>query len=211
LRKTLKREVASIASVRTRRAYFDCRFGQLHVRTAFPTSGGFNEQVTLFCLHGSADGCRMFARFLPLIADQRSVYAPDLPGSGESDAAETGLEDPAGAIADLASQLCLRQIDVLGFDSGAGVAVELAIARPDLVRRVVLVAAAPTERWPLLRQPAFVLSIGENAARDRKPRRGLPPKTRHVHSGEYAADLFAAAPQTLARQFAEFLDAEPGA
>jgi Tol biopolymer transport system component len=29
--------------VRTRRAYFDCRFGQLHVRTAFPTTGGFDE------------------------------------------------------------------------------------------------------------------------------------------------------------------------
>ena len=34
------------ASVRTRRAYFDFRFGQLHVRTAFPTTGGFDEQVT---------------------------------------------------------------------------------------------------------------------------------------------------------------------
>ena len=38
-------------TVRTRRAYFDCTFGQLHVRTAFPTTGGFDEQVTLFCLH----------------------------------------------------------------------------------------------------------------------------------------------------------------
>jgi pimeloyl-ACP methyl ester carboxylesterase len=211
LAKTLKSAAARIASVRSRRAYFDCRFGQVHVRTAFPTTGGFNEQVTLFCLHGSSGGSRVFARFLPLIADQRSVYAPDLPGSGESDAAQAGLEDPAGAIADLASDLCLRQIDVLGFDSGAGVAVELAIARPDLVRRVVLVAAAPTERWPLLRQPAFVLSIGENAARYPDPRRGLPPKSRHIHSAEYAADLFAAAPQTLAEQFAEFLDAEPDA
>ena len=40
-------------AVRTRRAYFDCKFGQLHVRTAFPATGGFDEQVTLFCLHPS--------------------------------------------------------------------------------------------------------------------------------------------------------------
>jgi len=199
------------SSVRTRRAYFDCRFGQLHVRTAFPTTGGFDEQVTLICLHGSTCASREFARFLPLIADQRSVYAPDLPGSGESDAAEPGSEDPTAAIADLAADLRLRQIDVLGFDSGAAVAVELAIAKPDLVRRVVLVAAAPTERWTLLRQPAFVLSIGEHPAAKRELGRGLPPNARHAHVPEYAADLFTAAPQTLAKQFAEFLNAEAGA
>ena len=67
-------------AVRTRRAYFDCRFGQLHVRTAFPTTGGFDEQVTLFCLHSERSSSRAFARFLPEIGDVRSVYAPDLPG-----------------------------------------------------------------------------------------------------------------------------------
>jgi len=210
LAKTLKR-AAPVAAVRTRRAYFDCRFGQLHVRTAFPTTGGFDEQVTLICLHGSTGASREFARFLPLIADQRSVYAPDLPGSGESDPAESGSEDPVGAITDLAQDLRLRQIDVLGFDTGAAVAVELAIAKPDLVRRVVLVAAAPTARWSLLRQPAFVLTIGEPSAANRERGRGLPANAQHAHATEYAADLFTAAPQTLARQFAEFLNEEGGA
>jgi pimeloyl-ACP methyl ester carboxylesterase len=209
--KTLKRTDAAASSVRTRRAYFDCRFGQLHVRTAFPTTGGFDEQVTLFCLHGSAGASRVFARFLPLIADQRSVYAPDLPGSGESDPAEAGREDPAGAIADLAQDLRLRQIDVLGFENGASVAVALAIARPDLVRRVVLVAAPPTLDWVSLRQPTFVLSIGANDGAQGDGRRRLPANARHEHVPEYTADLFVAAPQTLARQFADFLNDESGA
>jgi len=51
--------------VRTRRAYFDCHFGQLHVRTAFPTTGGFDEQVTLVCLHPIEGSSRTFARLLP--------------------------------------------------------------------------------------------------------------------------------------------------
>ena len=68
------------ANVRTRRAYFDFEFGQLHVRTAFPATGGFDEQVTLFCLHADAELEPRFRRFLPQIADVRSVYAPDLPG-----------------------------------------------------------------------------------------------------------------------------------
>src|SRR6202165_6114131 len=79
--------------VRTRRAYFDCKFGQLHVRTAFPTTGGFDEEVTLFCLHLKDGSSRTFSRFLPELADMRSVYAPDLPGYGESDSS------PAGSIA----------------------------------------------------------------------------------------------------------------
>jgi pimeloyl-ACP methyl ester carboxylesterase len=209
--KSMNRAAASIAAVRTRRAYFDCRFGQLHVRTAFPTTGGFDEQVTLICLHGSTVSSRLFGRFLPLIAEHRSVYAPDLPGSGESDPPPTKREDPAGAVADLASDLRLRQIDVLGFESGAGVAVELALAKPDLVRRVVLVAGTPNERWPLLRQPALVVSIGENAKADRERGKGWPPNTRYVSDPEYTADLFAASPQTLAQQLADFLNEEPGA
>src|SRR5450631_873571 len=64
-------------AVRTRRAYFDCQFGQLHVRTAFPTTGGFDEGVTLFCLHPSETSSRTFDMFLPEIAGDRSVYAPD--------------------------------------------------------------------------------------------------------------------------------------
>ena len=81
----VSKTIRSATTVRTRRAYFDCKFGQLHVRTAFPTTGGFDEQVTLFCLHRHRASSRTFSRFLPELADVRSVYAPDLPGFGESD------------------------------------------------------------------------------------------------------------------------------
>src|SRR5258708_38039836 len=64
--------------VRTRRAYFDCQFGQLHVRTAFPATGGFDEQGTLFCLHAIDASSRAFNRLRPELAAVRSVYAPDL-------------------------------------------------------------------------------------------------------------------------------------
>ena len=94
-----KLSAAPAMTVRTRRAYFDCAFGQLHVRTAFPSTGGFDEQVTLFCLHPSEGSSRSFDRFLPEIADERSVYAPDLPGFGESDAAPSlTFADAAGAM-----------------------------------------------------------------------------------------------------------------
>src|ERR1700692_4991006 len=134
-------------AVRTRRAYFDCKSGQLHVRTAFPTTGGFDEQVTLFCLHPIDGSSRTFSRFLAELAEQRSVYAPDLPGYGESDSSPMrSIADAAAAVSDLANDLRLRQIDLLGIQYGAEVALELAAARPDLARRLVL-GGVPGGEW----------------------------------------------------------------
>ncbi len=151
------------AAVRTRRAYFDCRFGQLHVRTAFPTTGGFDEQVTLFCLHPIDASSRTFSRFLADIADVRSVYAPDLPGYGESDSSPArGIADAAMAIDDLAKDLRLRQFDILGIQYGAEVALELAAARPELIRRLVLAGTTSPERLRLVKQPRLVIDIADN-------------------------------------------------
>jgi pimeloyl-ACP methyl ester carboxylesterase len=194
--------------VRTRRAYFDCRFGQLHVRTAFPTTGGFDEGVTLFCLHPSEHSSRTFHRFLPEIADDRSVYAPDLPGCGESDAAPSmNFKDAAAAVGDLARDLRLRQIDVLGFRFGAGVVLELAAARPELVRRLVLVAAPPIDGLPVIKQESLVLRIKLGVGDDSQWAKTILPRARFIDLAEYDADMFDAAPKTLAKQIGAFLKA----
>lgn len=136
------RIVPSAGEVRVRRAYFECRFGQLHVRTAFPTSGGFDEHTTLLCFHQSPCSSRVFAKFLPEIAHDRSVYAPDLPGHGESDPPphEPAIADYAAAMADFIDVMRFRQVDLLGHHVGALIAAELGILRPEQVRRVILVS-----------------------------------------------------------------------
>jgi pimeloyl-ACP methyl ester carboxylesterase len=151
-------------TVRTRRAYFDCKFGQLHVRTAFPTTGGFDEQVTLFCLHAAEASSRAFTRLLPELADVRSVYAPDLPGRGESDASPTGsIAEAATAISDLADDLRLRQIDLLGVQFGAAVALELAVLRPELVRRLVLAGTPGAEQLAKVKQQRLIVDVSDLA------------------------------------------------
>jgi pimeloyl-ACP methyl ester carboxylesterase len=165
----IRPRISVARTVRTHRAYFHCRFGQLHVRTAFPATGGFDEGVTLFCVHPSEGSSRTFERFLPEIADNRPVYAPDLPGFGESDPAfESPLTqaDAAGALADLARDLRLRQIDVLGFRCGGRAALELAAITPELVRRLVLIAVPPTDRLPTIREDTLVLRITPGSAGD---------------------------------------------
>ena len=130
------------AEPRVRRGYFECRFGQLHVHNAIPPGGGFEEGTPLLCLHQTTGSGRVFERFLSLAGRDRSVYAPDLPGFGESDAppSRPSIADYAAAVGDFLDTMRFRQIDVLGYQAGALVAAEMAIARPKQIRRVVMVS-----------------------------------------------------------------------
>jgi len=128
-------------TVHLRKMYVDCRFGQLHAHTAFPSSGGFDELTPLVCIHPSPLSGRVFRSLLSDLGRDRSVYAPDLPGHGESDAPETPptVGEYAASVGDLLDSLRLRQVDVIGYQTGSLVAAELALARPEQVRRVILV------------------------------------------------------------------------
>jgi pimeloyl-ACP methyl ester carboxylesterase len=69
--------------------------------------------------------------------------------------------EAAIAISDLANDLRLRQIDVLGVQYGAAIALELAAARPELVRRLVLARVPPTERQAAVKQPRLAIEVAE--------------------------------------------------
>jgi len=127
-------------TVHLRKMYVDCRYGQLHLHTAFPSNGGFDELTPLVCIHPGPLSGNVFRALLSDLGRDRSVYAPDLPGCGESDAPESppSVADYAAAVGDLLDTLRLRQVDVLGYQAGSLAAAELALARPEQVRRVVL-------------------------------------------------------------------------
>ena len=140
------------ASPRLRRAYFECRHGQLHVHNAIPDGGGFDELTTLICLHGSAGSGRMFLELSKRLGTSRSIYSPDLPGCGESDPATSPLSVSAyaDAIADFLDSMRFRQVDLLGAGAGAAVAIELAVARPKIVRKLCLVGLGKKEGGPAI-------------------------------------------------------------
>ena len=194
------------AGVRMRRAYFDCTYGQLHVRTAFPATGGFDEQTTLVCLHGREGSSRSFARLLPEMANDRSVYAPDLPGYGESDPPfSESAADAARAVADLARDLRLRHIDVLGVEFGALVALTLAASESDLLRRLVLLRIPPLEGLPAVRQRSLILGTAQDARADDRFGKDVLPNARWLELAGDAADPINAAPGTLTKEISAFL------
>src|SRR6476620_7248919 len=84
---------------RVRRGYFESRYGQLHVHNAIPPGGGFEEGTALLCVHSVGHTGRTFQKLMPLLGRDRSVYAPDIPGSGESDGPTTRLSPGDAAVA----------------------------------------------------------------------------------------------------------------
>ncbi|HMA11940.1 MAG TPA: alpha/beta fold hydrolase [Steroidobacteraceae bacterium] len=129
---------------RLRRAYYDCRYGQLHLHNAIPSGGGFDELTAVLCVHGSNETGRAFVPVLGALGLERSVYAPDLPGYGESDpaAGQSFLEAGVNALTDFLDSMRIRSVDLLVRGDGAGIAQQLAKLRGAGVRRVVLLTAA---------------------------------------------------------------------
>ena len=93
--------------------------------------------------HGSHGAWSHWIRNIDALAARRTVWAPDLPGNGES--ALPAAQDHAGFTAALAQGLRTLlapedlPLDVVGFSFGGVLAAYLAAHYPELVRRVILV------------------------------------------------------------------------
>lgn len=137
------------SGVRLWRHYANSRDGQVHVLSAEPTNPKAALKTPLVCLHQSPMSGDAFEEFLPIIAQDRVVHCPDTPGFGGSDRPRVvengekahirnfglGLGD---ALADLGYSAD-HPVDLFGFHTGSLGAIELVRARPEMVRRVILV------------------------------------------------------------------------
>ena len=123
-----------------KRAYADCRFGQLHYAIIRPAT---ETAVPLVCFHASPTSWRSWLSVLPEMGRDRIVIAPDSPGHGDSDRppAPPGIADYAAAIGEALERIGIARFDALGNHTGSKVAVEVARQRPHQVRRLVLVSA----------------------------------------------------------------------
>lgn len=120
-----------------RRAYANCRHGQIHYREAGAASSAL---PTLVMLHQNPSSSYEYEPLIAEMARDRRVIAFDTPGYGMSDAppAPPGMAGYAAAFSDAIDALGLGTIDLYGFHTGTLLCTELAIARPDKVRRLAL-------------------------------------------------------------------------
>jgi pimeloyl-ACP methyl ester carboxylesterase len=132
---------------RVRRAYYDCRYGQLHLHNAIPAGGGFDELTPVICIPGTGQTGRVFLPWLTPLGYERSVYAPDMPGTGESDPAPgvDAVEAAVHVVLDFVEAMRIRKFDLLAREKGCDAALLVLAQRGAAVRRVVLVGASGTK------------------------------------------------------------------
>lgn len=97
----------------------------------------------LLLLHGGLGSIEMFGPVLPALAEGRRVIGVDLHGHGRTPLGDRkiNLPDIGDDMAVLLEKLGFKNVDVLGYSLGGGVAFRLAAQHPARVRRLVLVSA----------------------------------------------------------------------
>jgi pimeloyl-ACP methyl ester carboxylesterase len=97
----------------------------------------------LVLLHGGLGSGEMFGPLLPAFTAAHQVILVDLQGHGRTADVDRPLstETMADDVAALVRHLGHDQVDVVGFSLGGGVALQLAIRHPDVVRRAVACSA----------------------------------------------------------------------
>ena len=97
----------------------------------------------LLLLHGGLFSIDMYAQLRAALANDHRVIAVDLHGHGRTALGnrDISLIDQGTDMAALVRVLGFNQVDVLGHSMGGGVAFQLAVQTPAMVRRLVLVSA----------------------------------------------------------------------
>jgi pimeloyl-ACP methyl ester carboxylesterase len=104
------------------------------------------ERPSVVFIHGAGAGSGIWSMTMARVARNAHAIAIDLPGHGPSPLGELGplsLERYRDAVGELCGALCLGPSVLVGHSMGALIALEAALAWPDKVRALVLVAAAP--------------------------------------------------------------------
>jgi pimeloyl-ACP methyl ester carboxylesterase len=99
-----------------------------------------NGRAPLLLVHGGGSTIETnFGALLPLLAEGRQVVAVEEQGHGHTAAIDRPhtFEHSADDVDALLEQLGVARADVLGFSSGAGVALRLAMRHPSRVRRLI--------------------------------------------------------------------------
>jgi pimeloyl-ACP methyl ester carboxylesterase len=120
------------------RAFVRLSEGLVHYRHA---GGGLEGQPPLYMAHAGPGSSRGFTPLIAAFGQRRWTLAPDMLGNGDSDPPareDTDIAYYADCVIRVMDALRIEQIDFYGSHTGAFIGMELARARPDRVRKLVL-------------------------------------------------------------------------
>jgi pimeloyl-ACP methyl ester carboxylesterase len=118
----------------------------------------------LLLLHGGLGSIDMFRPIMPALSEHRQVIAIDLQGHGRTElgSRKFGLPEIGDDVATVLTQLGFKNVDVMGYSFGGGVAFRLAVKHPEMVRRLTLVSAgfASESFYPEMREQQKQVNAG---------------------------------------------------
>jgi len=106
----------------------------------------FGTGQPLVVLHGAYMTIETMGEIVPFLAESRQVIAVELQAHGHTADIDRPLtyEHMADDVAALLRHLGIEQVDVFGFSTGGGAALQLAIRHPEVVRKLVVASASYT-------------------------------------------------------------------
>ena len=125
----------------TRAATGSGQYAQVNGINLYYETHGSGRPLVL--LHGGLMSGEGFGPLLPALAASHQVIVPDLQAHGRTADIDRPLRIDlmAGDIAALIEHLGLDRPDIMGYSLGGGVAFMVAVQRPDLIRKAIVVSA----------------------------------------------------------------------
>lgn len=114
------------------------------LRMYYEIHGANQARTPLVLLHGGFMTIEALGPLLPALAETRQVIVPEMQAHGRTADVDRPLtyEQMADDTAALLQHIGVEQADVAGYSLGGGVAWQLAIRRPELVRKLVPISIA---------------------------------------------------------------------
>jgi pimeloyl-ACP methyl ester carboxylesterase len=139
---------------------------------------GSDDGIPAIGLHGWMDNANTFDGLAPLLP-RLQLVAMDLPGHGLSEHRPAGMHyhytDYVDDVIALADALGWREFDIIGHSMGAGVAVFLAGAFPERVRRLMLIEGLGAVAEPVGDGPG---RLRQAVLKHQQPQRKSPQRPR---------------------------------
>lgn len=145
------------------------------------------EGEPLLLLHGIPTWSYLWREIIPTLAERRRVIAPDFLGHGFSDRRDRfdrSLVAQTSMVLGLLDALGILTVDVVGHDTGGGVALIMAIEHPERLRRLILSNAVCYDSWPI----AEMLSLGDPGLKSRDASQVVGELRQGLADGVYRTD-----------------------
>ena len=103
--------------------------------------GGIGDSLVV--IHGGGGGVNAWIDNLELLTEHYTVYAPDLPGFGNSQSIDDRFSVPeyADFIDNFTGELGLDHFYLIGHSVGGGIAIQYALDHPEKINRLVLISS----------------------------------------------------------------------